>query len=114
LIKFVLADIPVTTPAAVTLADRLIALHAPPGMASAKVMLCPTHTDDGPVTGAVGFTNIDLAAIQPLLVSTTTSTGPLPTALSKPVVPVALIVPIDGILVLHVPAVVFASASVDP
>ena len=62
---------PVTMPVPVpTVASPLLELlQAPPERLLLKVMVCPTQTVVGPVTGAVGFTVIDLEVTQPAVVT---------------------------------------------
>lgn len=45
------ALMPVTMPAADTVAFVLLALHVPPADATASVIVLPAHTDVGPVIG---------------------------------------------------------------
>lgn len=60
-------DKPVTTPDKLTVAvDGALLLHAPPGVASVRVIEDPAHTEDGPDIGpGAGVTVIPKETKQP-------------------------------------------------
>ena len=51
MIVVVPADIPETTPALTVAIDGSAEVQVPPGVASAIVIVLPSHTEVGPVTG---------------------------------------------------------------
>ena len=55
---------PVTVPVVLTVAMALLELfQVPPVVASARVMLAPAHTDDGPVMGLIPAEEITVMAL---------------------------------------------------
>ena len=70
LIPVELPDIPVTIPLALpTVAIAMLPLvQVPPGKGLSRVIVCATHTFDGPLIAATGLMFMNVAAIQPAAV----------------------------------------------
>ena len=105
------ADTPVNTPVAVPMVamDVTPHIHVPPDVASLRVIVAPTHTDDGPdIAAGEVFTVTVLVALHPPAVYEMVTT-PAETPVTTPVV--APTVATDVLLLLHEPPDV-ASVSV--
>jgi hypothetical protein len=60
------ADTPVTTPRVPTLAIAVLELlHVPPGVAFARVVVCPTQVTGVPVVGDAGCTTKGATLVHP-------------------------------------------------
>jgi hypothetical protein len=107
--------VPVTIPAPDTVPTAGAPLvHTPPRTASARAVVCPTHTTGVPVIGANGFTTRDVTVLQPVATIVYVRIS-VPEATPVAIPDVEPIVAIAGILLLHMPpATVSVNAAVWP